>query len=155
MFKKFLSLTVILTLGACVTAKHNSNSEVNIDTIDDVARVAIKGYDPVAYFKARKAIKGHKQISSNWNGANWFFASQDNKNAFEINPSKYAPQYGGYCAYGVSVPETKIDIDPNAWHINKGKLYLNYTPETQVIWLEDKESHIEDADKIWPKIKND
>lgn len=150
--KKLLVVLTILIVSACAHIKP-FGGEYNTSKVDGIENVAIKGYDAVAYFKSLKPMKGSKSYSYNWNGANWFFVSEENKNAFEINPTKYSPQYGGYCAYGISVPEQKIDIDPEAWHIYEGKLYLNYTPNTQDIWLSDKENHIEQADKNWPQIK--
>lgn len=112
---------------------------------------AIKGYDPVAYFTESKAVKGDKQHTVEWNGASWYFASADNAELFKAEPEKYAPQYGGYCAYAVSQGIT-AKIDPQAWTIDNGKLYLNYNKSVLDRWNEDRTNHIIDADKNWPEI---
>lgn len=152
MLKNIFTIITLLFITSCAGAKIGGGG-VNTHKVDGVRNVAIKGYDPVAYFRSLKPIKGSSEHSLKWNGATWFFVSEQNKQSFEINPERYAPQYGGYCAYGISVPERKIDIDPQAWNIHKGKLYLNYTPNTQDIWKENKEDHIEAADKNWPRIR--
>ena len=88
--------------------------------------VAIKGYDAVAYFTMGEAVKGSDEIAQSWLGATWHFANEEHREAFAKNPIKFAPQYGGYCAIGVSLGRRVIDIDPEAWRIVEGKLYLNY-----------------------------
>lgn len=115
---------------------------------------AIKGYDPVAYFTKGEPVKGGKAFTVEWRGANWLFANEANKELFEANPEKYAPQYGGYCAYAVSQGAT-ASIDPEAWTIHEGKLYLNYSKAVQRDWLEDREGYIRLADEAWPKLLED
>ena len=112
---------------------------------------AIKGYDPVAYFTAGKPVKGNKKYKVEWNDAKWLFSSQENADLFKADPSKYAPQYGGYCAYAVSQGIT-ASIDPDAWAIVDGKLYLNYSQSVQKRWDADRPTYIADADKNWPEI---
>lgn len=151
-----LSAFTLLLAVSCATPK--DGGQINVDKIDGVQNVVVKGYDVVSYFnKPVKGqdipLRGKKEFSYKWEGVNWFFASEANLKEFRKNPDKYAPQYGGYCAYGVSVPEQKIDIEPKAWTVFKGKLYLNYTQRTQDIWLENKEDHIEAADENWPEVK--
>ena len=114
---------------------------------------AIHGYDPVAYFKESKPVKGDKKYSLSWNSANWYFASQQNLDAFKANPGMYAPQYGGYCAYGLANGH-KATTEPDAWLISDGKLYLNYNKDIQVKWKEKQAEYIQTADKIWPGIKD-
>ena len=87
--------------------------------------VAVEGYDPVAYFTDSKPVKGSSQYTYRWQGAIWHFASAQHRDAFAKSPESYAPQYGGYCAYGVSQGHT-APVDPAAWKIINGKLYLNY-----------------------------
>ncbi|CAM2006941.1 YHS domain-containing (seleno)protein [Acanthopleuribacter pedis] len=111
--------------------------------------VAIKGYDPVAYFTESKPVKGSKEHKLEWNGATWYFAGAENKSAFEKEPEKYAPQYGGYCAYAVSQNAT-AGIDPDAWKILDGKLYLNYNAKIQKKWEKDIPGYIKLADEHWP-----
>lgn len=90
--------------------------------------VAIKGFDPVAYFTQNEAVEGSAKYSHHWLGATWHFASAENRDLFIKEPAKYAPQYGGYCADGVSLGTVTTNIDPKAWRIIEGKLYINYDP---------------------------
>ncbi len=115
---------------------------------------AIKGADPVAYFSLKpgdKAILGEKNITYKWKGAEWHFASEENKQKFIDNPEKYAPQYGGYCAFAVSHNFTK-SITPNRWKIVDGKLYLNFNGTAYKKWEKDQANAIERADKNWPTV---
>ena len=113
--------------------------------------VAIKGYDPVAYFTAGKPAKGNSDFAFDWNGAEWRFASAANRDLFKADPVKYAPQYGGYCAWAVSRGYT-ANIDPEAWKIVNGRLYLNYSAKVQAQWVEDIPGNIAKAEENWPKI---
>jgi len=115
--------------------------------------IAIQGYDAVAYFKEGKAIIGNEQFSFKWNDANWNFANQQNLDSFKLNPEKLAPQYGGYCAYGMSEGH-KAPTDPNAFTIVNDKLYLNYNPKVKELWNKNQAKRIEDADKNWPVLKS-
>jgi len=114
---------------------------------------AIHGYDPVAYFKESKAVKGDKKFSYTWNSADWYFASQQNLDTFKASPEKYAPQYGGYCAYGMADGH-KAPTEPEAWLIADGKLYFNYNKTVQAMWKNKQAAYIQTADKIWPIIKD-
>ena len=114
---------------------------------------AIRGYDPVAYFTQGKPVKGSKNHTHEWNGATWYFASAENKAAFASNPSAYAPQYGGYCAYAVSQGYTASTV-PEAWDIVNGKLYLNYSKSVQRTWKKKQSSYIQSADRNWPGVLN-
>jgi YHS domain-containing protein len=116
-------------------------------------RGAISGYDPVAYFTAGKPVEGKKAFTYSWNGADWYFSTAANKEAFEASPEKYAPQYGGYCAYGMS-KGYKAPTDPEAWTIRDNKLYLNYNKKVQQTWNENQQEFIEKADKNWPEVVN-
>jgi len=113
--------------------------------------VAIDGYDPVAYFTDGRPMEGKEQFEQEWNGATWRFASKEHRDLFAADPEKYAPQYGGYCAWAVSQGST-ADIDPDAWKIHDGKLYLNYDAKVQAKWLADMENLIDKADQNWPKL---
>jgi YHS domain-containing protein len=113
---------------------------------------AIKGYDPVAYFTEGKPVKGSDSLVHEWNDARWHFASRKNLELFKASPAQYAPQYGGYCAYGLS-NGYKAPTDVNAWTIVNGKLYLNYNVMVRDEWNKDRENRIEKADKNWPAIK--
>lgn len=114
---------------------------------------AIRGYDPVAYFTQNKPVPGKEEFVYSWNNSNWYFSSQLNLNLFKTNPEKYAPQYGGYCAYGLS-NGYKASTVPEAWTIENGKLYLNYSIKVREMWDKNRQERIEKADKYWPGIKN-
>lgn len=114
---------------------------------------AIRGYDPVAYFTQQEPKKGDAQISYKWQGATWLFSSEKNKTLFVENPEKYAPQYGGYCAWGTS-ENYKAPTDPFAWTIVNGKLYLNYNVKVQLGWMPEKTTRIPKADSNWIKLVN-
>lgn len=114
---------------------------------------AIQGYDPVAYFSEHKPVKGDKKYSLSWKSANWYFVNQQNLEAFKSNPVMYAPQYGGYCAYGLANGH-KATTEPDAWLISDGKLYLNYNKDVQVKWKQKQSDYIQTADKIWPGLKD-
>jgi YHS domain-containing protein len=113
--------------------------------------LALRGYDPVAYFTEGKAVEGSSEFTVEWKGATWRFASAANRDRFAGNPSHYAPQYGGYCAYAVAKGDT-ASIDPEAWRIIDGKLYLNYSREIQAEWEKDIPGYIAKADQNWPKL---
>lgn len=114
---------------------------------------AIKGYDTVAYFTEGKAVKGSKKYRYKWKDTNWNFSSQENADLFAANPEKYAPQYGGWCAYAIS-QNTTAGIEPDQFSVVDGKLYLNYDKKIQDRWVNSKEKFIIDADKYWPDIVN-
>jgi YHS domain-containing protein len=115
---------------------------------------AIKGYDPVAFFTDSKAVKGTKEFSHEWYGATWHFATKKNKDLFVANPEKYAPQYGGYCAYGTADGH-KAPTETDTWTIVDSKLYFNYNQNVKVAWNKDQANLIKKADEQWPKIKKD
>jgi YHS domain-containing protein len=114
-------------------------------------KLAVKGYDVVAYFDDGKAVEGSASHEVQWNGATWRFASAATKAKFVAAPETYAPQYGGYCAWAVSRNYT-ADADPQAWKIVDGKLYLNYNAKVQSAWSEDVPGNITKADANWPKL---
>lgn len=112
---------------------------------------AVSGYDTVAYFTEGKPVKGSSEHKSEYNGATWHFSSAENKAKFDENPSKYAPQYGGYCAWAVSQGYTASG-DPNQWAIHNGKLYLNYNADVKKKWDANRDGFIADANKNWPTL---
>ena len=112
---------------------------------------AIRGYDPVAYFTEGRPVKGSKQFTHRWNGAEWRFASELNRERFAAAPEKYAPQYGGYCAYGVASGYA-VKIEPDAWSVVDGKLYLNYDRSVQASWQKDVPGFVRKADANWPRV---
>ncbi len=112
---------------------------------------AIRGYDPVAYFTERKPVKGSARHASEYKGARFLFASPANRDAFDADPARFAPQYGGFCAYAVS-KGYKAKSDPDAWSIVGGRLYLNYDTNVRALWQEDVPGHIQKADRNWPAV---
>lgn len=112
---------------------------------------AINGYDPVGYFNASTPVKGSTDYKSDHGGATYLFASAQNKAAFDADPSAFAPQYGGYCAYAVSRGYT-AKTDPDAWTIEGGKLYLNFNKVVRALWARDIEGNIAKADENWPGV---
>lgn len=114
--------------------------------------LAVDGYDPVAYFTDGRPVEGSSEHQLEWNGARWRFASAEHRAAFEREPEKYAPAYGGYCAWAVANNYT-ADADPEAWAIVGGRLYLNYSKKVQVKWQEDVPGNIARADANWPKLR--
>ncbi|MBS4065548.1 MAG: hypothetical protein KGZ74_13390 [Chitinophagaceae bacterium] len=114
---------------------------------------AIGGFDAVAYFTENKPVKGDTTISITWKKAKWLFSSKKNADLFQSNPEKYAPQYGGYCAYGCS-RGYKATTEPDAFTVSDGKLYLNYNLKTKEVWLKDMKAYIQKADKNWESIQN-
>jgi YHS domain-containing protein len=144
---KNLLLTTAVVL---FTAFHVNAQQEEVFTLHSQA---IRGYDPVAYFKEAKPVKGSDEYSFKWKDANWFFSSKENLDSFSLNPEKYAPQYGGYCAYGLSEGH-KAPTDPNAWTIVDGKLYFNYSLKVKELWIKNPTERIEKADKNWPMLKD-
>lgn len=114
---------------------------------------AVQGYDVVAYFTEHKAVKGLKEFTTLHAGEAWYFASAENLKTFKVSPEKYVPQFGGYCAYGMS-RGYKAKTDPEAWTIVEDKLYLNYNLEVRNIWNEKQREFINKANSNWPTVKS-
>ena len=110
--------------------------------------VILKGYDPVAYFKQKKAVKGDPKFSSSYGGATYYFASADDKATFDKTPAKYVPQYGGYCANSMSKRKLK-DSDPNVFFVYKDKLYVCSSPKAAKEFYSDPDTNIKKADENW------
>ena len=142
------TLKLIVATGALILSSLSFASSSNVGDND----VAIHGYDPVAYFTMNKAVEGNSDYTATHNGAIYRFASQKNRDLFKSNTEKYAPQFGGYCAMGVALNK-KLDIDPDAFHIENGKLYLNLNKDVQKKWFTDVPGHIKTADRIWGGIE--
>ncbi|MEH6630404.1 MAG: YHS domain-containing (seleno)protein [Halopseudomonas aestusnigri] len=110
--------------------------------------IAINGFDPVAYFTEGKPVEGMAEFSAQWKEATWHFSSKENRAVFLATPEKYAPQYGGYCAFAMSYDAFATTV-PEAWSIEDGKLYLNFSKGVRGDWLEDKQGHIDRANDNW------
>ncbi len=113
--------------------------------------VAIRGTDPVAYFTEGGPVAGNKEFAHEWNGAEWRFSSAENRDRFVAEPERYAPQYGGYCAWAVANGYT-ASVVPEAWHIEDGKLYLNYSLSVREQWRQDVPGNIAKGDRNWPSV---
>ena len=110
--------------------------------------VTLKGYDPVSYFTDMKPEMGMSDLSYEWGGATWHFTSKDHLKMFKENPAKYAPQFGGYCAYALSINKL-VPADPAYWTLDNGKLYLNVNADAQKLFRKDQMSNISNAEMNW------
>ncbi|WP_209504556.1 MULTISPECIES: YHS domain-containing (seleno)protein [unclassified Ruegeria] len=113
--------------------------------------VALAGYDPVSFFDSDAPLKGVPENAVMWKGARWHFKSQANRELFEGNPRAFAPQFGGYCSYGMAMGVLK-STDPKAWQVVDGRLYLTHSPEVEEIWQQDRAGYIAMAEENWPAI---
>lgn len=137
----------LLLLIATITGAKAQNAEVFTGKLG-----AINGYDPVAYFTDGKAVKGDAKFTYSWKDADWHFATAKNREEFKANPEKFAPQFGGYCAYGAS-QNHKAATEPEAFTIIDEKLYLNYNQAVRAIWRKDQKTLIEKANENWTELK--
>jgi YHS domain-containing protein len=125
-----------------------AQAQVNADT----SGLALQGYDPVAYFTDKKPVRGKAELTASHEGAIYRFASAANRDAFVAEPAKYAPQYGGYCAFGVA-EGYKAPIEPDAWSVVDGKLYLNYSQSVRRRWTSDVPGYLRKGDANWPAVR--
>lgn len=149
--KKLVLLLLILVSGSSFAQNDAKRvSQYNLEN-----KIGIQGYDPVGYFNQGKAVKGKKEISTLYQGVTYNFSSAENKNAFLKNPSKYEPQYGGWCAYAMGSAGKKVEINPETFKISDGKLYLFYNAyfnNTLKSWNPDEAELKVKADNNWKKI---
>lgn len=115
--------------------------------------LAIKGHDPVAYFTQGAAVEGSPDFTATHDGATYRFASAANRDTFEANPAKYAPAYGGFCAFGLAYGQ-KVDVDPEAFSVVDGTLYLNVSKNVQRRWSKDIPGFVAEANEYWPQVKD-
>jgi YHS domain-containing protein len=149
--RDFIRLAGIATLGTLgdVTARADVGRPVN--TIGSPDGLAIRGYDPVAYFRDGGPRLGKPEFSARYGGATWRFASAEHKALFDAEPERYLPAYGGFCAYGTSRGYL-VKIEPEAWSIVNGRLYLNYDLGVRATWLDRKATYIARAGGNWPRL---
>lgn len=148
--KKLVLLVLILISG--VSSAQNDAKRIEQYNLEN--KVAIQGYDPVGYFTQAKAIKGKKELTTSYQGVVYKFSSNENKEAFLKNPSKYEPQYGGWCAYAMGSAGEKVEINPETFKIIDGKLYLFYNAyfnNTLKSWNKDQTNLKTKADNNWKK----
>lgn len=146
-----LFLAVISATSFAQTAAKRTK-EFNLEN-----KVAIQGYDPVAYFTQKKAVKGKSALTSTYEGVIYNFSSQANKDAFLKNPISYEPQYGGWCAYAMGANGEKVEVDPETFKIVDGKLNLYYNAyfnNTLKSWNKDEVNLKKKADANWKKFIN-
>jgi hypothetical protein len=124
-----------------------------VDEVYSTADGAIRGYDPVAYHLQGKPVRGSRAITHRWNGATWHFASVANRDRFAADPERYAPRFGGYCAYGTA-QGYKVSIDPRAFAVVDGRLYLNNARRVQLIWDLDRPGYIAKANDNWKALES-
>ncbi|RBP51389.1 YHS domain-containing (seleno)protein [Arenicella xantha] len=141
----------LLSLGLLLSANAQAVDPTYTEFFSDKA---IRGYDTVAYFTVGRAVKGDEAYQAKYNDATWLFSSAENLALFSANPSQYAPQFGGYCAYAVA-NNTTASIKPELFTIHEGKLYLNYSKSVNEKWLSDKVNLIDRANRNWPSLLAD
>lgn len=152
---KKIILIVFVALLSVTTFAQNATKRAKEFNLEN--KVALHGYDPVAYFTQKKAVKGKSNIALTYEGVTYNFSSQTNKDAFTKSPSSYEPQYGGWCAYAMGSSAEKVEIDPNTFKIADNKLYLFYNAyfnNTLKSWNKDEPSLKKKADANWKKISN-
>lgn len=153
MKKQILILCVaFLSVAACAQSASKRAAHFNLEK-----KTALQGYDPVAYFKQSKAIKGKKEIVASYEGVIYQFSTAANKDAFLKNPVTFEPQYGGWCAYAMGSNAEKVEINPETFKIVDGKLYLFYNAyfnNTLKSWNKDETSLKKKADTNWKRISN-
>ena len=139
-----------LVLAGAIAAAARQKPAVNVGTRGELA---VKGYDVVSYATEGRPVQGRSDFEYRWNGVVWRFATSEHREAFARAPHRFAPQFGGYCAYAVSRGYT-ADVDPAAWKIVDGKLYLNYSKRVQRLWEQDIPGNVRKAAANWPAVLN-
>ena len=144
-----IAVSSSLALAGCRASTASSASATGVEPFfKSEAGLALKGYDPVAYFTEGKPVEGRREFEAEWRGATWQFATAENRKLFLDEPDKYAPQYGGYCAWAVGHGYTAKG-DPEAWKIVDGKLYLNYDRDVRAKWEQDIPALVSRGDENW------
>jgi YHS domain-containing protein len=151
-------IRLILTSLALLTISHTAMAAPLINTLEreglfgyEHNGIAIRGYDTVAYFTQSKPVEGNDEFSTKWSDAIWKFSSQEHLDLFAANPEKYAPQYGGYCAYGVA-QKNLVKIEPDQWTIIDDKLYLNFNKKLNKAWKKNTSGYIKTANGLFEKL---
>lgn len=152
---KKLSIILFVTLISVTTFAQTAAKRVKEFNLE--SKVAIQGYDPVAYFTQKKAVKGKSTIAASFEGVTYFFSTTANKDTFVKNPVAYEPQYGGWCAYAMGANGEKVEINPETFKIVDGKLNLYYNAffnNTLKSWNKDEVNLKKKAEGNWKKIIN-
>jgi YHS domain-containing protein len=143
-----LAVTLLILASGAVAGASIQKAPINTSG----GEVALKGYDVISYLTGTPA-KGSPEFTHRWDGATWQFSSAKNRDRFARAPEKYAPQFGGYCAWAVSRGYT-ADVDPEAFRVVDGRLYLIYSKSVQLRWEQDVEGNIAKASANWPAVLN-
>ena len=145
LIRRLLAVALSFAVLLSAPARAETPSIAAVNTADGVA---LKGYDAVAYFITGAPTRGLAEYTHRWKGVTYRFASAENRERFNADPEKYLPQYGGYCAYAMSINRI-ADIDPSRWAIVDGKLYLNNNRLSQALWSVNKAGRIAAGDRNW------
>jgi hypothetical protein len=147
-------------LGAVATAlarpamAQQAPAQQSAGRINAPRGLAVQGFDVVAYFTDGQPVRGSAYYVQRWRDVEWRFASAEHRDAFAADPERYAPQYGGFCAYGVA-QGALVDVDPTAWRIVDGRLYLNVNHSVSRTWSADIPGNIRQADQNWPRLRTE
>ena len=148
---RVLAVVACWLLAACATAPAKISQEKPVDEINNRQGLALRGYDPVAYFTDRKPTPGSPDIDYQWKGATYRFATADHRDLFTANPEHYAPQFGGYCAFAVSLGTT-ADGDPFQWTVDGDRLFVNNNAIAAKLWNQSRPKNIQLGITNWPLI---
>ena len=153
--KPFMTVAAIAGLMLALSSPSFAVKQTGGEFNTLYAGIGIKGYDPVAYFTDNKAMIGDPQITTEYGGVTWRFASAEHRDLFVKNPGKYTPQYGGFCSLGVGAANKLFDVDPEkGWTIYEGKLYLNFNGEANEAFRKNPQALVKQADKNWPGLNH-
>ena len=148
---QLFALLVCLAIPACATPPAKISQEKPVDEINNRQGVALEGYDPVAYFTRKQPTPGSPDIGYQWKGATYRFATAEDRDLFAASPEHYAPQFGGYCAYAVSLGTT-ADGDPFQWKVDGDKLFVNNNAIAAKLWNQNRARNIRLGTENWPLI---
>ena len=140
------------TTTLAIAALLASMSHADVRTATDANDVILAGYDAVAYFTQGKPVVGSPKYTAVYNGAIYRFSSSKNRELFRADPARYAPQYGGFCAFGMTFGK-KFEVNGKAWEIVDGKLYVNKDEQVYKAWAKNIPQHIDEADAAWPRVE--
>jgi YHS domain-containing protein len=153
--RQFPVLAAIAGLALAMSAPSYAVKQTGGEFNTLYAGIGIKGYDPVGYFTDNKAMVGDPQITAEYGGVTWRFASAKHRDMFVKEPEKYVPQYGGFCSLGVGVADKLFDVDPEkGWTVFEGKLYMNFDAEANTAFRRKPVEVIHQADRNWPGLNH-
>lgn len=153
--KKVFSLSILCLLVITSFAQGDKTEQRKVQYNIEKKQLGIGGYDPVSYFTLGKAQEGNAANTATYQGITYRFINAENGNLFKKNPSQYEPQYGGWCAYAMGNDGSKVEVDPETFKINNGKLYLfynKYFTNTLKSWNKDEARLMKSADANWLKV---